>query len=221
MAMTRAEFNRAFQEVIALEFAEIPMEENSITYTFSDSFVKKMDKLIEKQKKMYWSFINTAGKRVAVIAIAFLTMMMALLSVDEIRASMLRWCVERYEEYKEYFFEGDTTKEITYEYQLTYVPEGFDFKTDAHTGKTVVAIYKNDDGDEILLKQSTTEGRIGSTNLEDAIESVEIIRGIEVYIYDHEGYVYADWVEDGYYMFIQYTGCEDINVLKKVIEEIQ
>ena len=53
MAITKAEFKQAFREVVSLEFSHIPTDENSIQYTFSEKFNKRMEKLIKSQKKVY------------------------------------------------------------------------------------------------------------------------------------------------------------------------
>ena len=56
--MSREEFKAAFREVISSEFAQIPTDEDSIDFTFSEKFIKRMDKLIRAQKKSYYKFIG-------------------------------------------------------------------------------------------------------------------------------------------------------------------
>ena len=59
--MSREEFKAAFREVVSSEFAQIPTDEDSIDFTFSEKFIKRMDKLIRAQRKSYYKFINTAA----------------------------------------------------------------------------------------------------------------------------------------------------------------
>ena len=63
MSMSREEFKAAFREVISSEFAHIPTDESSIDFTFSEKFIKRMNKLIRAQRKSYYKFINTAATR--------------------------------------------------------------------------------------------------------------------------------------------------------------
>ena len=50
MAMTRVQLNQAFREVAAMEFVDIPCEEAQIAFRFSESFRKKMEKLITRKE---------------------------------------------------------------------------------------------------------------------------------------------------------------------------
>lgn len=74
MPMTREELNRAFQESIAEEFADIPENEDEIGHVFSDKFVRNMDKLIARQKKPYWKLIYNGKMRVAMVAMVCLVL---------------------------------------------------------------------------------------------------------------------------------------------------
>lgn len=72
MSMSREEFKAAFREVVSSEFAQIPTDEDSIDFTFSEKFMKRMDKLIKSQRKPYWNFISTVSRRAAVIIVAII-----------------------------------------------------------------------------------------------------------------------------------------------------
>ena len=116
MSMSREEFKAAFREVISSEFAQIPTDEDSIDFTFSEKFIKRMDKLIRAQKKSYYKFINTAGKRVAVIFAAIITLFTASLSVKAIREPVVRFIKQVYETFIHYTFEGDIQPKIKKEF---------------------------------------------------------------------------------------------------------
>ena len=73
--MSREEFKAAFREVVSSEFAHIPTDESSIDFTFSEKFIKRMDKLIKSQRKPYWNFISTVSRRAAVIIVAIITLL--------------------------------------------------------------------------------------------------------------------------------------------------
>ena len=42
MAMSRSDFNNALREAVSSEFTDIPTDESSINYTFSERFIKKI-----------------------------------------------------------------------------------------------------------------------------------------------------------------------------------
>lgn len=46
--ISKDEFKKAFNESISAEFAAIPHNENSIEYTFSERFEKRMNRLLCK-----------------------------------------------------------------------------------------------------------------------------------------------------------------------------
>lgn len=99
MAMTKVELNQVFRESVSMEFADIPSNEEQISFPFSDNFLQKMSKLIALQKTLYWNCVNTATKRVAIVAFFLLSITATVFSNEEVRASILQWCADVYEEY--------------------------------------------------------------------------------------------------------------------------
>ena len=99
MAMTREELNQVFRESASMEFADIPSNEEQIPFSFTENFLRKMSKMITLQKTLYWNFVNTAIKRVAIVAIIFLIIASAVFSNEEVRATMFQWCESIYQEH--------------------------------------------------------------------------------------------------------------------------
>lgn len=219
--MTSAELKQAFREAASMEFADIPCDEAQIVFNFSDRFLQKMDKLIARQKKPYWGLVNTARKRVAVVAILILSIVMTVFSSEEIRASMLQWCVDVYDTYIYYFFEGETTKEITHEYQLTMVPEGFEVIYDYRDEESITIGYENIEGDYIQFEQHVTEGYDYYVDNENLKWSKIMLDGLEVKLYEHPDMMGAIWIRDGYSMQITYYGCEEIEIITKMINAVE
>ena len=85
MALTTTDLKKAFREVMSEEFAHIPTDESSITFTFSDHFNKRMEKLIKSQSKVSCSFINTAYKHVAAIFLVLITTAVTICSIKPLR----------------------------------------------------------------------------------------------------------------------------------------
>lgn len=220
MAMSREELNRAFREVAAMEFTDVPLEDD-ISVSFSSKFIKKMNKLIARRKTPFWEYVNTAKKRVAIVAIALLSLLMIVLGNEEIRASMLQWCAEVYEEYTHYFFEGETTKEIAYKYQLMMVPEGFEVVQIIDDNKCYIITYENENRQTIIFKQNATEGYDYIMDNERLEWSTVIIDEKKIEMFVDSNDMGAMWTEDGYFMFLYYSECEDIEIIKQMVESVQ
>ena len=220
MSVTRVELSQAFREAIMTEFADVPSEEQ-ISLTFSEEFEQKMKKLIERQKKSYWKYVNTVAKRVAVVALLVLSVAMMVLSNEEVRASMLQWCKDVYEEYIYYYFEGDTTKVIEYEYQLMGIPEGVEKVYEYRDSEIVTISYENQAGDYIDFRQQVTEDFDIYVDNEKGKWSTVIINNKDVKLFDYTTLMGAMWIEDGYYMLLIYHGCDDIEIIKEMVETVR
>lgn len=96
MSMTKAELKNAFREAAAYEFRDIPHDESLIQYEFSAEFEKKMSKLINRQKKKTWHWVNTAPKRIALIAAVAIMLFTTACSVPEIREPVVKFFSEVY-----------------------------------------------------------------------------------------------------------------------------
>ena len=219
MAMTRKELNQAFRESVMSEFADVP-NESQITFAFSKKFEQKMQKLIVRQKKSYWKYVNTAKKRVAVVVISLLSMLMLAMSNEDVRASMLQWCENVYEEYIHYYFEGKTTKRIEHEYYLEKIPDGFEIVNSSKNEKWISTEYKNEVGDIICFEQSLSEKYELHIDNERLNWSSVIIGESEVKLFESEYIKGALWVEDGYVFELYYTGCDDLEIVIEIIENL-
>lgn len=219
MAMTRKDLNQAFCEAVMSEFADVP-DESQITFAFSEKFELKMQKLIACQKKSYWKYVNTAKKRVAVAVISLLSMFMLAMGNEDVRASMLQWCENVYEEYIHYYFEGETTKLIEHEYQLTVIPDGFEVVSTRKDLKWIVTEYENEIGDSICFVQSITDAYELHIDKEKLNWSSTIINKKEVKLFENEYLKGAIWVENGYVFELYYVGCVEFKVIIEVIENL-
>lgn len=220
MEMTRNELNQALREAVMSEFADVP-DESQITFAFSEKFEQKMQKLIARQKKSYWKYVNTAKKRVAIAVISLLSMLMLAMSNEDVRASMLQWCENVYKEYIHYYFEGETTKKIEHEYQLTVVPDGFEKVYEQRDTESIMITYENQVGDYIQFRQQITENFDTYVDNEKGKWSTVVINDKDVKVFDYTTLMGAMWVEDGYYMFLVYYGCDDNKIIKEMIETIR
>ena len=154
--MTRTEFNDAFRSVMAQEFDWVPTSEDAIDYTFSPEFERKMNKLIKAEKSTYWHWINTAGKRAAIILIALACVFSAAFSVEAVRETVVGFITEIFAGFWHISTEGETTTEITYEYIPGYIPEGYVLCEESRSILHVKRTYTNEKGELLILNQDIT-----------------------------------------------------------------
>lgn len=220
MSMSREEFKAAFREVISSEFAQIPTDEDSIDFTFSEKFIKRMDKLIRAQKKSYYKFINTAGKRVAVIFAAIITLFTASLSVKAIREPVVRFIKQVYETFIHYTFEGDIQPKIKKEFFIKTLPDGFIQHDKIESDLAITTIYVNDNNTIKFTPQSTNNANHFFDNESGTLTKVTI-SGINVDIYESENIKHAVWTDEGYFFKLTCIGEINIDSVTMMIESIQ
>lgn len=218
--MSREEFKAAFREVISSEFAQIPTDEDSIDFTFSEKFIKRMDKLIRAQKKSYYKFINTAGKRVAVIFAAIITLFTASLSVKAIREPVVWFIKQVYETFIHYTFEGDIQPKIKKEFFIKTLPDGFIQHDKIESDLAITTIYVNDNNTIKFTQQSTNNANHFFDNESGTLTKVTI-SGINVDIYESENIKHAVWTDEGYFFKLTCLGEINIDSVTMMIESIQ
>lgn len=224
MAITESEFDRAFREVIASEFKDIPLNEDEIDYTFSPKFEKSMNKLIRSEKKTYWYFVNTTYKKAIIAAVIITLLLASTLSVSAVRKSIANFIIEIYESFVSFDVDGAKTNEILYEYEFSSIPNGFIEIDDLRTPAAIKHEYTNADGEVIEITQSVTDGLKLTIDNEHGALSEITVKNFKVYVYVHESgkFTSAQWVtEDGYTLILSYEGEIDIDTMIDLIENVE
>lgn len=221
MSMTKAELKKAFREAASYEFRDVPRDDSLIQHEFSPEFERKIEKLIRKEQTFFWHFVNTASKRVAVIAVVLVMLFTTACSVEAIREPIVRFLIEVYESFTEYTFEGEKSDTITKEYQMSTVPEGFTqtdyFKDDAG----ITTTYENEQGDMIRFSQTITSGTDITIDGEHAKTKIVDVSGREVQLYLREDISVAFWIEDIYMLKIVYHGTISEQNIIDIIQTIE
>ena len=150
MSICKEQFINAMREVVLAEFKDIPDNEDDIEYSFSKEFNQKMQKLIKRQKKSYWKFINTASKRVAIIFIAIISLLCGMLCIEPIRVSAI-------ETIEEIIIKTKNIFQVAYEngIPLSEVDKEGNFK------------YTEFDGEERETQQDETSSAVTGENFTD------------------------------------------------------
>ncbi len=223
MAITENQFKQAFREAVSSEFSHIPSDENAIDIVLSERFTRKMEKLINAQKKSYYAFVNTAAKRAAIVFAILLTMLTTACSVKTIREPILNFIKEVYETLTHFSVDGDTVEVITKEYYPTYIPAGYTqvdrMKSDAY----IVTTYKNDADEYIDFKQMTSETTVGYfIDNETQILTIEDSNGLEIYYKERNNTKFALWNNHGYTFEINCFGDNiDLKIIQNIISSVE
>ena len=222
LSMSREEFKAAFREVVSSEFAHIPTDESSIDFTFSEKFMKRMDKLIKSQRKPYWNFISTVSRRAAVIIVAIITLVTAAFSVKAIREPIIKFIKQVYESFTHYSFDGDTVEIITKEYTITQMLDGYEQFDKLTSENTIATTYKNKLGDTIIFTQMTTEYSIGYfVDNESGEQYTETVDDIEIEFKEWYDTKTAIWANDGYVFSFDCIGNISFEDIKQIIRTIK
>ena len=211
LSMSREEFKAAFREVVSSEFAHIPTDESSIDFTFSEKFNKKMEKLIKSQRKSYYIFINTVGKRVAILFVAIITLFAASMSVKAIREPVINFIIEVYESFTKYFFEGETAEKIEKVYSITKLPVGF----------KQTQVVENDAGRNVTFESSATQNAELNIDKQKVSQAIKQVEDKEIHIYYFESDTYMFWTDQGYCFQIISYGNIETDTLIEMIESIE
>ncbi len=222
MSISRQDFKNAFRAVVSAEFSHIPDDENSIDYTFSERFNKRMARLIKSQRRSYWVLVNTAAKRAAVVLVAILTVFTAAFSVKAIREPVIRFIKQVYETFTRYTYEGDTTDKIINEYTITYIPDGFEQTSKTQNDFVITTMYENNKSDSIVFVQQITEGNSGcALDNEHGDIITETVQDVEVGFYESRNEKIAVWLKGGYVFSINCHGEVSFDEIKQMISSIK
>ncbi len=222
MSMSKADFNNALRAVISSEYSQIPCDEESIDYTFSKKFDKRMNKFIKAQGRSYHFLVNTVGKRVAVVFVVFLTLFTISMSVSAIRQPIVNFFFAIRDGFNEYFFEGDTVNIIEKKYSITELPAGYTQKNIMDTESLRVIEYENKNGNEIIFSQGISDGYMLSVDNENCKRETVYIDNLEIELYEWEYMKKAIWVKDCYVFDISFSDVNfSVEDIKKVIMSVK
>ncbi|MBQ8862775.1 MAG: DUF4367 domain-containing protein [Clostridia bacterium] len=135
----------AFKEINSeeLDNLNIPKED----FEFSEKYKKNMEKLLAKQRKPYWQYVNTAGKRAVACILVFIMIFASSMSISAFREPVVEFFVNVYERFVEIFCKEDGTTtspdEIETIYTLGYLPEGYEFESRKVDNNSVKTVFVN------------------------------------------------------------------------------
>ncbi len=185
-------------------------------HVFSARFENKMRKLIKSESRAIYPFINTVGKRVAIIILAILIFSLTtIMSVPALRTGLFEMIEDIYEKYSNISFRNisDSSVELGsfVEYELSNVPKSFtlieSFINDENHRKT--QIY-SDGENQINYKQSLLHGSKFMLNTENAELLNELMNGVEMYYLKQEDFELIFWHDDTYLFIVSVSEGRDL-----------
>lgn len=218
MSVTRAEFKRIFTEAVAQEYCHIPSED-AIAHTFSQTFLRKKEKLIKNTQKTAWYWVNTAAKRAAVIVLLMAMLFSAAMSVEAIRDPVVSFFTEVYEKYILVVYEGEGRKQIEYEYGFSQLPDGYYVISKVSNPAGVSTILKGPKY-SITLTQNIISSNSGIDNEHGTITQVTV-NEMPVLVYEYGINKMIIWFFDGYEFTLTHYGEIPVETLLELIKTIK
>ena len=128
--MTEKEYKQCISQALCPEYDQMVSDVSS-EHTFSPGFEKQMNKLIKSRRKPYYSIVNTVGKRVAVVILAFVMVSFTtVMSVDALRKPFFSFITNMFSTHSEIKSDSDDSKEypkaIESKYGITKGIDGYE-----------------------------------------------------------------------------------------------
>lgn len=146
----------AFQEIDKWEYENLHLEALEEVIP-SPAYIKRMERLMKWQKRSCWKYVNTVGKRIAMIAVVIALAFGLSMSVSAVREPVVKFFVHIYERFVEFFYDDDvvTKAPSTIEtiYTLGYVPEGYELESCSIEKMATCFIWINEAGEQIVFSQ--------------------------------------------------------------------
>lgn len=146
----------AFEKLDAWEEDQLDIDSTTEIH-YSEKYERHMARLLRAQKRPWWQYTNTVGKKVAVIALVILFAFGASMSVSAVRKPVMEFIVNVYERFVEIFFGEEDIAEAPCEmdtiYTLGKVPEGYELVESYYLKNSVCFVWEDDEGNSIKFSQ--------------------------------------------------------------------
>ena len=193
---------------------ELVPEEN---VCFSSRYEKKMVRPIKRQKRPYWKFVNTVGKKIAVIAIAFMMLFGLSMTIKAVREPVISFIENVFEKFSELFVNKSETQnapdKIEEVYTFEKIPEGFE-ETRCLESEVYIQTFWENGKTTISLSQGILSTKTTFDNEKTDIIKV-IINGVEVFYTNNKNTTQIFW-NNNEYVFEVFYGA-DISIDEMII----
>ena len=191
--------------------------DGDITYTFSPRFTRRMNRLAKAEKSWLWRMTSTASKRAAAAGIAMILIALTACSIPAIREPVAAFFKGTYENCVRFFTGNAGADRIAERYTLTELPDGFEAVYTVDNDASFTVVYRNEDGEEIILSQSVGADYWIDIDTQHGTLTEIDLSGVTVTLYEADGCMVALWQQDGYAFDLTiYGGLDREQVLRLV-----
>ena len=185
--MTDNLLKTALREAASREFAGMPQSDGDITYTFSPRFTRRMNRLAKAEKSWLWRMTSTASKRAAAAGIAMILIALTACSIPAIREPVAAFFKGTYENCVRFFTGNAGADRIAERYTLTELPDGFEAVYTVDNDASFTVVYRNEDGEEIILSQSVGADYWIDIDTQHGTLTEIDLSGVTVTLYEADG----------------------------------
>lgn len=190
----------AFEKLDAWEEDQLDIDSTAEIH-YSEKYERYMARLLRAQKRPWWQYTNTVGKKVAVIALVILLAFGASMSVSAVRKPVVEFIVNVYERFVEIFFGEEDIAEAPCEmdtiYTLGKVPEGYELVEYQCVRCAVKFTWKNREGKMIRLSQQIINVKM-TCDFEGSDYEVISLLGMKMVFVDKQGTKVLYWNSEEY-----------------------
>lgn len=218
--MTIEEFKMAFDKAMSYDFEFL---ESMPEHEFSVRFKRKMRKIIRRADRKSGIFSITASKKFLAMAASFLIVCICTMQVDAISEPIIKFINTVYDKFNLITFDDHSNiNYITYEYELTFIPNNFSLTKYNKATDILYAEYMNNSGDIINFSQKLikNDSHIHLDNEHGSTKTL-IISDMEVLLYTSDFGMIAFWVQDNYNMKLSWTGEYNEAEFIRMIESVR
>ncbi|MBQ9765870.1 MAG: DUF4367 domain-containing protein [Lachnospiraceae bacterium] len=212
-------FKQALRESATAEFTALSSE--TTEHAFSPRFEKKMNRLIKSLNERGTTPLKAFCRRTMFAAASFVVIFTLLSRVQAIREPFMNFVYDIYDTFIAVHFEQNVQPVITYEYQLTYIPDGFSLTDSRHEDCLVYEKYEDAHGNSIIFTQEL--GDAGQISLDNEHSDFRIINisGLDVIIQETDSYISGIWTQDTCCLKLFLRGDFDLSDLESMIMSVQ
>ena len=196
--MTDSKFLKALNSVVSDECIKI--EEPDEPHIFSDDFEKDMKTLISKRKKIYFSIINTIGKRIACIIVIFVVGAFAtVMNVEAARNAIAQFFISVFEEFSNITYSGDEKAPETIEqvYGIAYDLSDYNIDFEIKSEYSYSIGYSKN-ADNIVFTQDIKSNYDVNWDTEGTTVENIMLGEVEAVCFFNKGYYNLIWNTDEY-----------------------
>ncbi|MGN0468451.1 MAG: hypothetical protein ACI4GY_06990 [Acutalibacteraceae bacterium] len=178
--------------------------EDQIDYEFSQSFQKKIKKLIIKQENPVWQFFKSSGRKAAAIILAIIIGFTATLSIDAVRKPIFEFFYRVFSTHTDVSFGENSDNVITEFYTLPSVPAGYKPKGEPFFSENTSDIYWENSSNGLIYLSQFTDNASPTFDSEGA-QTIEIsVNGIGTLFIKNSYSIICTWSEHGNNFILSY-----------------